>query len=67
MRCPRDYCGGVLEVHNQDFHSDYYCLDGCGYEERVRWETKAESPKNKERQEPAPARKKINKGRDRQR
>lgn len=38
MKCPNDYCGGLLHAHNTELWTEYYCLDGCGYEERVTWE-----------------------------
>lgn len=38
MKCPNDFCNGVLEVHETDYGIESYCLDGCGYEEKIKYD-----------------------------
>lgn len=36
MRCPNEYCGGVVhEFVNSSGGGSRYCLDGCGYYEEL--------------------------------
>jgi hypothetical protein len=36
MKCPNDYCAGVVEEHvNSVGGGSRYCLDGCGYYEEL--------------------------------
>lgn len=36
MRCPHEYCGGVVDEYVDDRGGgSRYCLDGCGYYEEL--------------------------------
>jgi hypothetical protein len=36
MKCPNEYCGGVVHEHVADDGSaTRYCVDGCGYYEEL--------------------------------
>lgn len=63
MKCPNDYCGGMLSVHNTDLSSEYYCLDGCGYEERVTWQAPVKTKRQIFNQPSAPRQKKVQRDR----